>query len=290
MHYEGKIYRPWIESESLLIQTTIGCTHNTCTFCDMFREKKFRKRKLEDVLADIEEARTLYPYVGSIFLTDGNVMVLKTDYLLKVIQKIKETFPELTKISLYSSYNDLNRKSVEELKILKEAGLTMAYIGLESGDQHTLDFVEKGLDHDEIINGARKAKEAGIRTLASFIFGLGGKARSQEHIKATTDLLNIIQPEEIAPMALALQPGTTLEQQAKDGEFIQASPLQILEEEKYLIENMTFDTMYWGDHGNNITPMKGMFMESKDRFLTYLEHARNNHPEIHQETLRTFAW
>ncbi|ANQ47734.2 radical SAM protein [Flammeovirga sp. MY04] len=290
MHYEGKIYRPWIESESLLIQTTIGCTHNTCTFCDMFREKKFRKRKLEDVFKDIEEARTLYSYVHSIFLTDGNVMVLKTDYLLQVIQKIKETFPELERIALYSSYNDLNRKSVEELTILREAGLTMAYIGLESGDQQTLDFVEKGLDHNEIINGARKAKEAGIRTLASFIFGLGGKYRSEEHIKETTDLLNIIRPEEIAPMALALQPGTTLEQQAKDGEFIQASPLQILEEEKYLIEHMTFDTMYWGDHGNNLTPMKGMFMENKDRFLTYLEHARQYHPEIHKETLRTFAW
>ena len=143
MYYEGKIYRPWIEANSLLIQTTIGCTHNKCTFCDMFREKQFRVRKIEDIFKDIEEARNLYPYVGSVFLIDGNVMVLKTKTLLKVLNKITETFPECSKISMYSGLNDLRRKSIDELKQLKSAGLSMVYTGLESGDQETLKKIKK---------------------------------------------------------------------------------------------------------------------------------------------------
>ena len=202
MQYEGKLYRPWIEYQSLLIQTTIGCSHNKCTFCDMFREKKFRLRKIEDVYADIEEARELYPHVPYFFLTDGNVMAIKADYIVSVLEKIKSTFPECQKISLYSSYNDFRRKSVEDLKRIKEAGLDMAYVGLESGDPQILIDTKKGMTQEQAIEGATKAKEAGIRVLASFIFGLGGKFRSEQHIKETVKLLNILQPEEIAPMAL----------------------------------------------------------------------------------------
>ena len=112
MYYEGKVYRPWMEADSFLIQTTIGCTHNKCTFCDMFREKRFRIRSLEDIFADIEEARQLYRRARSFFLIDGNVMVLRTEFLEKILKKIKSTFPECEKISVYSGYNDLRRKTV----------------------------------------------------------------------------------------------------------------------------------------------------------------------------------
>lgn len=134
MHYQGKVYRPWPEANSLLIQTTLGCTHNKCTFCNMFRGKRFRIRKLEDIFKDIHEARNICRHVESIFLIDGNVLALKTKFLLKVLEKITTTFPECSKISLYAGLNDLRRKSSEELTELKQAGLTMAYTGLESGD------------------------------------------------------------------------------------------------------------------------------------------------------------
>lgn len=290
MYYEGKIYRPWIEANSLLIQTTIGCSHNKCTFCDMFREKRFSVRKLEDIYKDIEEARRMYTRVEDFFLIDGNVMVMKTDFILAVINKIKELFPESKKISLYSQYNDFRRKSVEELKTLKEAGLTTAYVGLESGDEKILEDVKKGMTQQQAIEGAAKAKEAGIRVLASFIFGLGGKERSKEHIEETVRMLNIVQPEEIAPMALAVQPGTELESQINSGEFVQATPLQILEEEKYLLENMNFSTYYWGDHGNNIVTLKGQFPERKDQFLSLVKHAIKTHPVTTEEVLHTFSW
>jgi len=290
MYYEGKIYRPWTEAGSLLIQTTIGCSNNKCTFCDMFREKRFGVRKLEDIYADIEEAGRLYGDVEDFFLIDGNVMVMKTDFIINVLHKIKEVFPKSRKISLYSQYNDFKRKSVEELKQIKEAGLTMAYVGLESGDAQILEEVQKGMTPQDAIEGAAKAKEAGIRVLVSFIWGLGGKYRSKEHAVETTRLLNILQPEEIAPMALAIQPGTVLEEKANNGEFVHATPMQILEEEKYLLEHMDFDTFYWGDHGNNIVSIKGDFKTNKERFLEVVDKAIKTHPVTNEEILRTFSW
>ncbi|MCG8688024.1 MAG: B12-binding domain-containing radical SAM protein, partial [Desulfobacterales bacterium] len=222
MNYEGKVYRPWIEAGSLLIQTTLGCTHNTCTFCDMFSDKRFSIRKIEDIFKDIEEARCIFPNVPSIFLIDGNVLALKTEFLLKILKKITSTFKECSKISLYAGLNDLRRKSVEDLKELQQAGLSKAYVGLESGDPDILKQIKKGLTPDQAKKGMEHAKAAGIDVLASIIFGIGGKDGSQKHIIETTKLLNILEPEELAPMALTIQPGTELAEQIESGEFIQA--------------------------------------------------------------------
>jgi len=291
MSYEGTVYRPWPEANSLLIQTTIGCTNNQCTFCNMFRDKRFRVRDLDDVFADVDEARRAFPRVNSIFLIDGNVLAVKTVYLVELLEKIKLTFPECSRISLYAGLNDLRRKSVEELKQLKQAGLSMAYVGLESGDSVVLERVKKGMTPEQAPEGMALAKEAGIEVLLSVIFGLGGRERSREHIVETTRLLNLMEPEELAPMALAIQPGTELEKQVEAGEFILPTPLQVLEEEKYLLENLAeFDCYYWGDHGNNITPMRGRLPEAREWFLTRIERAMTDPAIEQQEVLQTFAW
>ncbi|MEH0019011.1 MAG: radical SAM protein [Desulfobacter sp.] len=291
MHYEGKIYRPWIEANSLLIQTTLGCTHNKCTFCDMFREKKFGIRKIEDIFSDIDEARRIFPHVGSVFLIDGNVLALKTEFLLQILEKLTAAFPECKKISLYAGLNDLRRKSVAELTALKQAGLAMAYTGLESGDPVILKRIKKGLTPDQALKGMEKAKAAGIGVLISIIFGIGGKERSKTHIAETVKLLNIMKPEELAPMALAIQPGTELAREVDAGEFILPSPLQVLEEEKYLLEHLDeFPMYYWGDHGNNIVSSKGQLPASRNIFLEKVEQAIATHPVTQKEVLETFAW
>jgi len=290
MDYEGKIYRPWTEAHSLLIQATIGCTNNKCTFCDMFREKRFRVRKAEDVFRDIDEARKTYPRVESIFLIDGNVLAVKTEFLLQILSKVKETFPECERVAIYGGLNDFERKSIDDLVQLKEAGLTMAYAGLESGDPVVLERIKKGMTAEQALAGMEKAKAAGIEMLLSFIFGLGGKERSREHIVETTRLLNLMKPEQIAPMALAIQPGTELEQEVKTGEFVLPTPLQILEEEKCLLERLDFPTMYWGDHGNNIVPMRGRLPQNQEFFLKRIEQAISTHPVTKEETLQTFSW
>ena len=254
----------------------------------MFRGKRFRIRKIEEIFKDIGEARQIYRHVGSIFLIDGNVLALKTEFLLKIIGKIASTFPECSKIALYAGFNDLRRKSVEDLRGLKQAGLTLAYTGLESGDPVTLRRIKKGLTPEQAEKGMAKAKTAGIDILVSIIFGIGGKERSQEHIVETTRLLNIMKPEQIAPMALAVQPGTELAKQVETGEFNQATPLQILEEEKYLLENLAgFETIYWGDHGNNMVSSTGRLPESQKQFLSRVDHAIANHPVTEQDVLST---
>ena len=291
MVYEGKVYRPWPEADSILIQTTLGCTHNKCTFCDMFREKRFRIRKIDEIFKDIDEARQIYPHVGSIFLIDGNVLALKTVFLLQILGKITLTFPECSKIALYAGLNDLRRKSVEDLKELRGAGLTLAYTGLESGDRVTLERIKKGLTPEQAEAGMAKAKSAGIHILVSIIFGIGGRERSREHIVETTRLLNLMEPEQIAPMALTIQPGTILAEQVETGEFIQATPLQILGEEKYLLENLAdFGTIYWGDHGNNIVSSRGRLPAYRELFLGKVDHAIASHPVTQQEVLLTSPW
>ena len=257
----------------------------------MFREKKFHIRKMEDIYKDIEEARRLFPHIRSVFLIDGNVLALKTEFLLKVLEKITATYPECSKISLYAGLNDLRRKSVEELKKLRQAGLTKAFVGLETGDRVTLEYIKKGLTPEQAEAGMANAKSAGIDVLVSIIFGIGGKERSREHIVETTRLLNLMKPEELAPMALAVQPCTELANQIATGEFIQATPLQILEEEKYLLENLSgFDTFYWGDHANNIISSKGRLPDSRAQFLESVNHAIANHPVTEKEVLLTSPW
>lgn len=257
----------------------------------MFREKKFRIRKIEEIIKDIEEARQIYPHIRSIFLIDGNVLALKTEFLLKILGKISVTFPECSKIAPYAGLNDLRRKSVDDLKKLKRAGLALAYTGLESGDRVTLERIKKRLTPEQAQKGMEKAKAAGIDVLVSIIFGIGGQERSRQHIVETTQLLNIMKPEQIAPLALAIQPGTELEKQVETGEFIQANPLQILEEEKYLLENLAgFETIYWGDHGNNIVSSRGRLPASRELFLGKIDYAIANHPVTEQEVLVTTPW
>lgn len=291
MHYKGKIYRPWMEAESVLIQTTLGCSNNQCTFCTMFDDKRFKVREIEDIFKDIDEARTIYPQVKSIFLIDGNVMAMRTDKLLQVLHKVKTTFPELVNLSLYSGFNDFRRKSLAELKELRSAGLTTAYSGLESGDPIVLERIKKRMTREQAIEGMALAREADIKVLASFIFGLGGKARSREHAENTTSLLNIMRPDAIAPMALAIQPGSELEKEVQRGEFVLPTPLQILEEEKYLLENMDdFPCYYWGDHGNNIASMKGAWPEAREPFLNHINKQISFNPITKKNVIETFAW
>ncbi|MEL0607226.1 radical SAM protein [Vibrio echinoideorum] len=291
MRFEGKVYRPWMEAESVLIQTTLGCSNNQCTFCTMFDDKRFKVRDIKDIFEDIDAARKVYPHVESIFLVDGNVMAIRTEMLISILDYIKITFPEIKNISLYSGFNDFRRKSLSELKEIKSAGLSMAYSGLESGDPIVLDRIKKRMTREHAIEGMNLAREADIKVLASFIFGLGGRERSKEHAINTTSLLNIMQPDAIAPMALAVQPGSALEKEVQRGEFVLPTPLQILEEEKYLLENLEdFDCYYWGDHGNNISLMRGMLPQARKPFLDKINQDIAHNPITKQNVIKTFAW
>lgn len=293
MRFEGKIYRPWMEANSQLLQVTIGCTNNDCTFCSMFRDKKFKMRPLDDVLTDVDAMRANYPSVKSIFLVDGNVMVMPTKKLLAILNKIKSVYPMIENITLYSQLNDLEAKSEEEIKTLVDAGLSMAYCGLESGDAQVQKEIKKGLDIEVAKRAVKKAKKAGLKIHLSLIFGLGGSARTLEHISATTDLLNEVQPDEISPLALTRQSDTPLSDDIQNGRFVQVTPTQMLQEEIYLLENLRdFPMVYWGDNGNNMVPQRGLFPRDKAQILANVKTALTTHPEIKNGAKfhSTFEW
>ncbi len=290
MEYEGKIYRPWMEAESFLIQVTLGCSHNTCTFCTMFSDKKFAIRSEKAIFADIKRASQQYYGIRSVFLIDGNVLVVKTDMLLRIIAKIRELIPSCERVAMYAAFNDLRRKSVEELRALREAGLDIVYAGLESGDPEILKRVKKHMTPEQAIAGMAHAKEAGLPVHSSLIFGLGGQEHSKRHIEATVDLLNKLRPEEISTLSLSVQPSSTLEREVEEGLFTQASPLQLLEEEQYLLENIDFPTLYWGDHANNLVSKRGYLPEMKKEYIELLEKAKKHCRNSNFDTYHPSPW
>jgi hypothetical protein len=291
VRYEGKIYRPWMEMDSILIQTTIGCTHNRCTFCDMYRDRKFRIRPPAEVLEDIETARDWFGRIDSMFLTDGNVLAIPTGDLHAILEKIETTIPECRSVSLYASFNDIRRKSAEELTRLRNAGLRTAYVGLESGDPETLARIDKRMTPEQAVEGMEKARAAGIEVLVSLILGLGGEERSEIHARRTADLLNRLRPDQIAVLSLAVQPGTPLAEDVQTGKFVQATPSQILEEERILLESLDdFETVYWGDHVSNITPKRGRLPAARKAFLEQIERDLAEHPVTRLAVLPVEPW
>ena len=177
MQYEGDVYRPPSEARSLIIQVTIGCSHNKCTFCHMYTDKQFRVRKREEILADLDECRDTYgPYVQRVFFADGDALVVKTELLLELLHYVKKNFPYAERITSYGTAKDVLRKSEEELVALRKAGLAMIYLGAESGDDEVLVHIQKGETAAEIIAAGQKLKRCDIQTSVTLISGLGGSA------------------------------------------------------------------------------------------------------------------
>jgi radical SAM superfamily enzyme YgiQ (UPF0313 family) len=273
MKYEGMIYRPPSEADSLILQVTIGCSHNKCTFCGSFKEKKFRLRSFEEVKEDIEEAKQYARYIKKVFIADGDALIIPQKMLIPIIELVKNAFPKLERIGLYGNTKSILKKSVEDLKQLKELGVGIIYLGVESGDQVVLDRVCKGTVLDKTAEAARRVKDAGIILSVTVLLGLGGVERSKIHAEETGKFLTRIQPDYAGALSVIIVPGTPLAEEVKKGTFKVPDPYMLLEELSKMISNIDADHMYFAsNHASNYLPVKGWLPEEKEKMLKAIEY------------------
>ncbi|NDO47431.1 radical SAM protein [Clostridium sp. MD294] len=277
MRYEGTVYRPPSEASSLIIQLTIGCARNTCTFCAMYKDKTFRVRDLQEVVEDLEMARKYYQRikVRRIFLADGDALIVKTEDLLYILNKCKEYFPEVERISVYGAPKDIIHKTPEELKQLKEAGLDMVYMGLESGDDQVLKEVKKGVTAAEMIEAGQKVRAAGMVLSMTIISGLGGKKLMREHALNSAKVISAIKPEFVGFLTLLLEPGTPMYEQYRAGELDLLSPEEVLDETQLFIENVDAEgTVFRANHASNYIPLAGTLNAEKHIILEQIKRSK----------------
>lgn len=275
MRYEGTVYRPPSEANSLLIQATIGCPHNKCTFCAMYKNTRFRLRPMEEILEDLTMARDHYGNgVRSVFFPDGNTIIMKTDDLVQIFEYTKSLFPYLERITVYGSARYISKKSAEDMIRLKEAGLNRIHMGMESGDDVTLDQICKGTSSADLIDAGCKVKKAGIDLSEYYLVGIGSRDRTREHALESARVLSAIKPDFIRLRTFVPVPGTPLYDDFKQGKFVLLSPHQALEEIKLLIENLDAEgSMVLSDHVSNYYNISGRLPEDKERMLQTIDHA-----------------
>ena len=287
MRYYGDVYRPPSEAYSLIIQVTYGCSHNTCAFCSMYKAKKFALRPLDEILEDFQMARKAYGFIKKIFLADGDALIRPAKDLYIILDLIQDLFPECERVTCYASPSSIKIKSPEELKILREKGLYMVYMGLESGSDIVLNRMRKGHNAAEIIEMGRKIREAGIKLSVTAITGLGGADLLESHAIETAKALNNINPEYIGLLTLMVEPGTLLYNWVESGEFILLNQAQILRETRILIENLDSPgSIFRMNHASNYLSLRGTFNQDKENLLNQIAQAERNHGLLRPEAWR----
>lgn len=273
MEYEGTLYRPPSEAYSLIIQVTIGCAHNRCTFCNMYREKKFRVRTKEEIMRDLDEARALYgPMVRRVFFADGDALVVKTETLLELLAYTHENFPYVERISSYGTAKDVLRKSEDELRALAQAGLELIYLGAESGDDRVLEHINKEVTAAEIAEAGRKLKRCGLKTSVTLISGLGGRKGIREHALRSAELISGMNPEYASFLTLRLYEGTQMNEEVRRGEMELITPDEIVEEMELFLGHVDSPgTVFRTNHASNYVVLAGTLNGDIPAMLKKLE-------------------
>ena len=279
MRYEGIVYRPPSEARSLIVQVTIGCAHNTCTFCNMYKAKDFRVRSMEEIMEDLREAHNSYgAYVQKVFLADGDALVLQTEKLLEILKAVRELFPNCTRVASYGTAQDILRKSEEELKSLQKAGLGIVYVGAESGDDEILASICKGVTAEELKAAGQKLKRCGIQTSVTLISGLGGRSKVEEHARSCAELISAMNPEYASFLTLRLYEGTPMYDDVVTGRFERITADEIVDEMKIFLEHVDSPgTVFRTNHASNYVVLAGNLNEDIPSMLAQLDEAKETH-------------
>ena len=287
IEYEPPVYRPPGEWRSFLVQATIGCSHNGCTFCGMYKGKKFRVRPLEDIIGDIREAAAFYNQYEKVFLCDGDAIAMKTEDLLEILREIKQDFPHCRLISTYAGPKSTLSKTPEELKLLHEAGLGRAYLGIETGMESLLKSTNKGVTRAQMLEAGLRLRNAGIDLWGIILIGLGGKPLSMENARETAKIVNEMQPNHLSAMNYTPVEGTKLGNQALRGEFQVLSAKESLLETAELIRTLNVSGMHFtSDHASNYLPLKGTLNEDREQLLRLIDGAIGGKVAVRSEQSR----
>ncbi len=273
MDYEGPIYRPPSEADSLLIQATVGCPHNRCTFCLVYKNgPKFRIRGVDEIIADMREAAGDHgDYVRTLFFPAGNTIAMKTEQLCEICRFAGKVFPNLQRITVYGSSQYIFKKGAEGLRRLAEAGLSRIHVGLESGDDEILTRIKKGTDSHKQIQAGKAVMNAGIELSLYVILGIGGKERSASHIRETAKVLNRISPDFIRLRTFVPKNNTPLLQDVSDGAFEMLGPHGILRETAALLRDLDVDSFLASDHYTNYLNIEGRLPGAKQEMLSKID-------------------
>ena len=287
MHYEGNIIRPPSEANSILLQVTVGCSRNKCTFCGTYMGERFRIKPDSTIWEDIDFAARHCQRQRRVFLCDGDALIIPQKRLLKILEAIEEKLPWVTRVGAYANAKSLEMKTLEELRTLKSHGLGIVYMGLESGDDVTLKNINKGATSAKMIAMGRKAKEAGMKLSVTVLLGIAGRQRSRIHAQETGRVLSAIDPDYIGALSLMLIPGTPLYDDLQSARFALIEPDEMLAELRTMIAGTNLSKgLFHANHASNYLPIKARLPKDKELTLQLIDRALAGEIALKPEYLR----
>ena len=267
MDYEGLIIRPPSEAYSLLLQVTTGCSHNKCTFCGTYRQKKLKIKSLEQIKKDLHEASS-YEDVSRVFLCDGDALIIPQPRLEEILKLVNDNLPDISRIGTYANAKSILRKSVDELKTLRALGLKIIYLGVETGNVELLKKINKGVTYEQMVEAGQRVKEAGITLSVTVILGLGGIEKSVEHARDTAKILTDIDPDYVGALTLMFVPETELYEDYLAGRFVLPDKFGFIRELYLMIAESNFTNCYFtSNHASNYLSVKAYLPREKEKIL-----------------------
>ncbi|MBF0102722.1 MAG: radical SAM protein [Desulfobacterales bacterium] len=287
MHYEGIVIRPPSESQSILLQATLGCSHNKCTFCGTYKGQRFKIKSDEIINADIDFASQYGRRQNRLFICDGDALIIPQPRLLSILKQIQKKLPWIERVGSYANTKSLSLKTDDELKELKEHGLDILYMGLESGDDITLERIHKGADAQKMIAMGKKARNSGMKLSVTVLLGIAGQERSDVHARETGRVLSEIDPEYVGALSLMLIPGTPLYTDYESGKFVLLNAEQMLRELKTMIVHTELSNgRFHANHASNYLPIKATFPKDKPKTIESIDKALKGQIALKPEFLR----
>jgi radical SAM superfamily enzyme YgiQ (UPF0313 family) len=268
MKYEGMIFRPPSEADSLILQVTVGCSYNRCTFCGAYQGKTFRVKSLEEVKEDVDEATSYRSRIQRVFLADGNALTIPQKELVRILDYLKMKLNGVERVGVYANSKDILQKDVSELKELRGLGLHIIYLGVESGNREVLRRIKKNATVDQLIRAGRRVKESGILLSVTVLLGIGGIQLSQAHAEDTGKVLSEMDPDYVGALSLMVIPGTPIEKEIETGRLVLPNPFGLIQELETMIENCQFTRCFFAsNHASNYLPLRIRMPEEKEDAL-----------------------